>query len=48
MKLVGKAGMVRSGFPEEKGKLSALTLLSIEICSKTPDCAPTVIKKADF
>lgn len=45
---VGKAFMVKSGLQLEKGKLTVLTLLRIEICSDAPNSTPTVIKKADF
>lgn len=48
MQPVGKAFMVKSGLQLEKGKLTVLTLLRIEICSDTPNSTPTVIKKADF
>lgn len=40
--------MVKSGLQVEKGKLTALTLLPIEICNETPNSTPTVIKKDDF
>lgn len=48
VKLVGRAGVVRSGFQQEREKLSALSLLPIEICNKTPNSARTIIKKSDF